>query len=83
VPNPQIPPACRRLKALIDRHLDEELDPSARAFVEEHLGECRACLSRSEFQIAWRQMVSESLAEAPPPGFSGRMLDAIRREAPE
>jgi anti-sigma factor RsiW len=81
VPNPGIPPACRRLRALIERHLDHELDPPARAFVEEHLGECRACLTRHEFQSAWRHMVTESLTEAPPPGFSGRMLDAIRREA--
>ena len=75
-----IPPECLRLRALIERHLDRELDAESRSFVEAHLRACAACLPRHEFARALRAIVDGAMREPVPPDLDARVRAALAAE---
>jgi mycothiol system anti-sigma-R factor len=51
--------SCEEVIAHLFAYLDNETDPEKRTYIERHLEECRACLSRAEFEKALRARVKQ------------------------
>lgn len=51
--------SCEEVIAHLFAYLDDEMDAEKRSYIEHHLKECRACLSRAEFEKALRAKVKQ------------------------
>jgi mycothiol system anti-sigma-R factor len=60
-------------------YLDNETDAATRAFSDDHLDECRACLSRAEFERALRARVRQLGAAQSPESLRRRLRALIDR----
>lgn len=51
-------PECQQALAELERFLDGELEPGARAFVERHLSGCDPCTERVDFRVHVRELIA-------------------------
>lgn len=75
-----VPADCRRARSLIERGIDEELDPATAAALRDHLAACRECGARHDTAVAWRGVLADSLVEPAPEGLAARVTEALRTE---
>ena len=68
--------SCEEVIAHLFAYLDNETDPERRTYVERHLEECRACLSRAEFEKALRARVRQ-LGDKEAPATLRRRVKAL------
>lgn len=72
---------CARIDAMIDRYVDGVLPPGLAAVVSAHAESCPRCAGR----IADARRLLGAFAAEPqvlaPPGFTGRVMDAVYRAA--
>ena len=52
--------SCEQVIANLFAYLDNATDANMRSYIEHHLEECRACLSRAEFEKALRAKVKQA-----------------------
>jgi anti-sigma factor (TIGR02949 family) len=52
--------SCEQVIANLFAYLDDATDAKMRSYIERHLEECRACLSRAEFEKALRARVKQA-----------------------
>lgn len=64
--------------AVLDAYLDGELTPQTAAQVEAHLAQCPDCRALVEGWMTLRDVLAGQ-EEAPPPGFAGRVMEAVAR----
>ena len=74
---------CSYFHALIDRHMDGELDYLENAELERHLGSCESCAAELAETSALRGALAAwgSMELVPPPGFAQRVVAAVDRES--
>jgi mycothiol system anti-sigma-R factor len=68
-------PECTEILREIERFLDDEVEPSVRARVEAHLGDCSPCTDRADFQRHLKELVRQRCAEEVP----ASLLERIQR----
>ncbi len=71
--------SCEEVLSKLYAWLDRELDDLTAEEIEHHLGHCRECFSRAEFEKVLRRRVSGAASEEPPPEVRERLNKLIRR----
>lgn len=64
---------CEEVIAHLLSYLDGEIDDTKRAQIDRHLGECRGCFSRAEFEKALRDKVRQAGDASPSPALQERI----------
>ena len=74
-------PDCRKTKNRLGRYFDEELPPSERRLVEEHLKQCRQCSEELQEMRAIAGELQEGMPVPPvPSGLSRRIMAEARAQ---
>jgi anti-sigma factor (TIGR02949 family) len=68
---------CEEVIAHLLSYLDGEIDDAKRAQIDHHLGECRGCFSRAEFEKALRDRLRQTADAQPPASLQGRIKSLI------
>jgi mycothiol system anti-sigma-R factor len=71
-------PECRALFERLSEYLDGELDGSACAHIEEHLGDCAPCVAFLESLRRTVRWIERTDAPALPPELRQRLAEALR-----
>jgi mycothiol system anti-sigma-R factor len=71
--------SCEEVIAHLFAYLDNETDPAKRSYIEHHLEECRACLSRAEFEKALRAKVRQLGEQEAPAALRRRVKSLLDR----
>jgi mycothiol system anti-sigma-R factor len=71
--------SCEQVIANLFAYLDDATDARMRSYIECHLQECRACLSRTEFEKALRAKVKQAGDKEAPAALRRRMKALLNR----
>lgn len=71
---------CSEVLNLLERYVDEEVPPEARAPIERHLDDCYGCLERKEFRSRLQDIVRRKCGrDELPVGLEERIRQALDR----
>jgi anti-sigma factor RsiW len=74
-------PGCEEALRLLALYLDDELGADEHAAVHEHLGRCRSCYSRAEFERRLKSELGQLRREDVRPAFEQRVRELISQFA--
>lgn len=73
--------SCKEAIRLLASYLDDELEDESRRHLEHHLGVCRSCYSRHDFEKGLKEQISNLGQEAIRPEFEERIRSLVARFA--
>jgi anti-sigma factor RsiW len=68
---------CSQVKPMIDRYVDQGLDPSEKKAIEQHIGECPDCKDAVEEQLTVHNLFGSAVRFDAPYGFAPRVIARI------
>lgn len=74
-------PGCEEALRLLALYIDDELGAGEHAAVDEHLGRCRSCYSRAEFERRLKAELGQLRREPVRPAFEQRVRRLISQFA--